>query len=106
MSGAVIGAPEGVAADLEATRGLKVPGAGKVALDWLLVFESDQAAVKRFGPPATKAVKPEGYLWFAYPKLAGTIRTDVNRDTGWEPLRALGSTGRLRFDREPGRQST
>ncbi|PAX07082.1 hypothetical protein [Sphingomonas lenta] len=28
-----------------------------------------------------------GRLWFAYPKKTGAIRTDINRDQGWEPLR-------------------
>jgi hypothetical protein len=25
-------------------------------------------------------------LWFAYPKKTGSIRTDISRDAGWEPL--------------------
>jgi hypothetical protein len=93
MSAAVITAPDDVATDLDATRGLKVPRAGKVTLDWLLVFVPDQAAVRRFGLPATRAVKPEGFLWFAYPKLTGAIQSDVTRDKGWEPVRALGFEG-------------
>jgi hypothetical protein len=90
MAAAVINAPDDVATDLPATRGLKVPSARKVALDWLLVFAPDKAAVSKFASLATKAIKPDGMLWFAYPKLTGRIRTDINRDSGWEPLRALG----------------
>lgn len=26
-------------------------------------------------------------LWFAYPKRSGSIRTDISRDHGWEPMR-------------------
>jgi hypothetical protein len=29
-------------------------------------------------------------LWFAYPKKTGAIRTDISRDTGWEPLAEAG----------------
>jgi hypothetical protein len=29
-------------------------------------------------------------LWFAYPKKTGSIRTDISRDSGWEPLAAAG----------------
>jgi hypothetical protein len=55
-----------------------------------LVFVPDRAAVAKFASLATKAIKPDGLLWFAYPKLTGAIRTDINRDTGWEPVRAVG----------------
>jgi hypothetical protein len=90
MAAAVIGAPDEVAADLPATRGLKIPGKGKVSLDWLLVFVRDQAAVARLARQAVKAIRPDAVLWFAYPKLTGAIATDISRDKGWEPLRALG----------------
>jgi hypothetical protein len=90
MAAAVINAPDGVATELGVTRGLKVPGTGKVALDWLLVFVPDQAAVKKFAPTVPRAIRPDAVLWFAYPKLTGSIQTDVNRDSGWEPVRALG----------------
>ena len=30
---------------------------------------------------AVKAVRPEGVLWFAYPKLTGAMAADINRDT-------------------------
>jgi hypothetical protein len=90
MTAAVINAPDDVATDIDATRGLKIPAARKVTFDWLLVFTPDQAAIKRFASQATKAVRPDGVLWFAYPKLAGAIRTDINRDVGWEAVRAAG----------------
>jgi hypothetical protein len=87
---AIINAPDGVGDDLQATRGLKIPGKGKVSLDWLLVFVRDQLALKRVAPLAVKALRFDGVLWFAYPKLSGTIKTDITRDKGWEPMRALG----------------
>src|ERR1051326_4147004 len=90
MAAAIINAPDGVATELEATRGLKVPSKGKAALDWLLVFVPDQAAVKKFAPTVRRGIQPGAVLWFAYPKLTGAIATDINRDTGWEPVRALG----------------
>jgi hypothetical protein len=90
MVAAVINAPDEVALDIEATRGLKIPAARKVTFDWLLVFAPDQRTVQRFAAQATKSVRPDGLLWFAYPKLTGSIRTDINRDSGWEPMRALG----------------
>ena len=59
MAAAVINAPDGVATELGVTRGLKVPGTGKVALDWLLVFVPDQAAVKKFAPTVPRAIRPD-----------------------------------------------
>jgi hypothetical protein len=90
MAAAVINAPAGVADDLPATHGLKTPGKRRVALDWLLVFVADQAAVKRVAPTLLRAMKPDAVLWLAYPKLTGAIRTDINRDAGWDAIRALG----------------
>ena len=46
--------------------------------------------MKRIAPQIKKATQPDAVLWFAYPKLTGGIATDINRDTGWEPLRSLG----------------
>jgi len=31
-----------------------------------------------------------GRLWFAYPKKTGPVRTDLDRDHGWEPLTQAG----------------
>jgi hypothetical protein len=90
MSAAIINAPDDVATDLEATRGLKIPSARKVALDWLLVFVRDQAEVRRFAAMVRRAIRPDAVLWFAYPKLTGAITTDINRDSGWDPVRAIG----------------
>lgn len=90
IAAAIIGAPDDVAPDLDATRGIKVPGKSKVALDWLLVFVTDAASIRRYAGTVVRALGPDAVLWFAYPKLSGAITTDINRDTGWEPLCALG----------------
>ncbi len=90
MTAAVINAPDDAANDLDVTRGLKIPAARKVTFDWLLVFMPNQAAIKRFASQAVKAVRPDGVLWFAYPKQTGSVATDINRDTGWAGVRALG----------------
>jgi hypothetical protein len=87
---AVINAPDEVAADIPATHSLKIPGKGKVALDWLLVFARDRAAVARRGPQAVRVIRFDGVLWFAYPKLTGAIESDLTRDKGWGPVKALG----------------
>jgi hypothetical protein len=43
---------------------------------------------------ATEEVAPAyrrgGHLWIAYPKKSGSILSDLTRDSGWEPVAALG----------------
>lgn len=34
--------------------------------------------------------RPGGHLWIAYPKKSGSLRSDLSRDHGWEPIAALG----------------
>jgi hypothetical protein len=83
MAAAMINAPDGVAAELDVTRGLKVPGKGKVALDWLLVFVRDQDALRRYAGTIALAVKPDAVVWFAHP-------VDGDVTDGWEPLQTAG----------------
>ena len=45
-----------------------------------------QVAVKAIGRGYMRGKK----LWFLYPKRSGSIRTDINRDRGWDPIRELG----------------
>lgn len=45
------------------------------------------------GPMAARIVaryRTGGHLWLLYPKASGSIRTDINRDRGWEPMLAAG----------------
>jgi hypothetical protein len=37
-------------------------------------------------PSALSAVVDNGLLWFAYPKKSGPLKSDLSRDSGWEPL--------------------
>jgi hypothetical protein len=48
---------------------------------------ADVAPALRTAQPAYARGKA---LWFAYPKKTGSIRTDISRDCGWEPLAAAG----------------
>lgn len=40
-------------------------------------------------PKAIEAVTPEGMLWINYPKGTSKIKTDINRDTGWQTVTDL-----------------
>ncbi len=60
--------------------------------DWLLAFFKDRAEVDRLTPDLLKAAKPDGLVWFAYPKKSKT-KTDISRDEGWETVHQLGWEG-------------
>jgi hypothetical protein len=58
--------------------------------DFIHLFVADKAGLDKFIPKALKALKPESLLWIAYPKKNSSIKTDINRDYGWETLNTAG----------------
>ncbi|EMO90289.1 hypothetical protein LEP1GSC024_3685 [Leptospira noguchii str. 2001034031] len=40
-----------------------------------------------------KSIRKESILWIAYPKKSSGIKTDLDRDHGWEPLSKNGYEG-------------
>lgn len=81
------GAPSGFAAMLGS-----LPGGAKLrktstgAADCVIAFVRSKADVKAKAPSALGAVMDDGLLWFAYPKKAGPLESDLTRDGGWEPV--------------------
>lgn len=59
-------------------------------LDFALVFVRDRAELAALTPVALAAVRLDGVLWMAYPKLSSKVKTDITRDRGWEPMTAAG----------------
>ena len=59
-------------------------------LDMVYLFVKSIADVKQFAPQAIKILKYDGLLWIAYPKQSSGIKTDINRDKGWETLDTAG----------------
>lgn len=67
---------------------IDLPDAGAAPVDLIITFVRDVADV---GPRLAEALphyRRGGWLWFAYPKKTGTIRTDITRDHGWAALAA------------------
>jgi hypothetical protein len=58
--------------------------------DVVQAFVRDRAAVGSAGFQALRALKPGGLLWFSYPKKTSRIKTDINRDQGWDALTSRG----------------
>jgi len=54
-----------------------------------LFVESREQFTQRF-PQAAAACKEDGLLWLSYPKAAGKLKYDINRDSLWDLLLAAG----------------
>lgn len=70
-----------------------LPNLKRKNLDYVVVFVKDAAEIEKTAGPATKALCEDGLLWFCYPKKTSAIKTDIHRDTGWQPVTDLGFAG-------------
>lgn len=61
--------------------------------DFVHLFVKSKEEVDVFGPRAIEAVKQDGVLWISYPKGSSKIKTDINRDKGWDTIKAMGFQG-------------
>lgn len=61
--------------------------------DFVQLFVTSVAELKELGLKALEAVKHEGLLWIAYPKKSSKIKTDLNRDAGWDVIASAGYEG-------------
>ena len=89
---AVLNAPDGYVA-------LVTPGPREVetelqpdqAFDAVLLFVKDADELRRMGPSAIQATRPNGLLWIAYPKGGKTVgATDLPATPGWVQRDVLG----------------
>jgi hypothetical protein len=56
---------------------------------WRIQFVADVAAATAAAiGPAVEDYREGGWLWFAYPKKTGALKTDISRDHGWDALLA------------------
>jgi hypothetical protein len=61
--------------------------------DFVLLFVQSVEELNRFGSEALKAVKKDGLLWIGYPKGTSKVKTDINRDRGWDTVKQEGFEG-------------
>jgi hypothetical protein len=79
--------PEGV----QVTEAATIPEQG--AFDIVQTFVRNKADIDCLAPIAFNAAKPGGMVWIAYPKISSGMKTDINRDAGWETVAAAGWQG-------------
>jgi hypothetical protein len=49
-----------------------------------LLFVRNVSEVEQWGRKVTDAMIHDGLLWIAYPKKSSKVKSDLNRDAGWE----------------------
>jgi hypothetical protein len=52
----------------------------------LLGFARDRAALKTVAATVLRGANDESKVWICYPKGTSKVKTDLNRDAGWEPM--------------------
>ncbi len=73
--------------------GATVATAGAGPFDAIHCFARNRSELERYAPAALAALKPDGMLWFAYPKGTSGVPTDLSRDNGWNAVIAQGWEG-------------
>jgi hypothetical protein len=87
----VLNAPNGYLQALgPLPEGAEVATLGGETFDVVQVFVRNKADIDSHAGPALDAVRPGGMLWFSYPKKTSKVKTDINRDVGWDSLTSAG----------------
>jgi hypothetical protein len=90
----ILNAPQGYDAQLEPLpEGVTLASQPDGLYDVVQVFCYNQHDADTLTLPAIAAVKPGGALWLCYPKGTAKIKTDINRDKGWEVVTKAGWGG-------------
>jgi hypothetical protein len=89
----VIDSPDTFEDELRRLKGVKVvrDSQGMASVEFAIAFVTQRKDVDRAAAKLIKKSAPDAILWFAYPKgTSKTIKSEVNRDTGWDVLRSAG----------------
>jgi len=54
--------------------------------DFIQLFVNNVAELEDSAPKAMNALKYNGIFWICYPKQSSKVKTDINRDVGWEVI--------------------
>jgi hypothetical protein len=65
----------------------------QLKFDAVLLFVKDKAELDRYAEKVLFALNEDGLLWIVYPKKSSDIKTDLSRDSGWDPLKHKGYEG-------------
>ncbi len=54
--------------------------------DIVIAFANNKTELDSYTKKAISSVKSGGIVWICYPKGSSKVKTDINRDTGWEVM--------------------
>lgn len=82
---AVLEAPEGYELGIDAEKELN----GK--FDFVQLFAKDSGEVREWVPRIVPALQDDAIFWICYPKQAGKVKSDINRDSLWVLMESISS---------------
>jgi hypothetical protein len=89
----VINSPHSFEDELRQLKGVKIvrDTQGLSSVEFAIAFVTQRKEVDRAARKLIKKAAVDAILWFAYPKgTSKTIKSEINRDTGWDVLRSAG----------------
>ena len=89
----VLNSPHSFEDELRQLKGVKIlrETQGLSSVDFAIAFVTQRKEVDRAARKLIKKAAVDAILWFAYPKgTSRTIKSEINRDTGWDVLRSAG----------------
>jgi hypothetical protein len=89
----VIDPPASFEGELSRLKGVKIARdvRGLASVEFAIAFVTQRDEVKRAARELIEKSAQDVILWFAYPKgTSKTLKSEVNRDTGWDVLLAAG----------------
>lgn len=67
-----------------------VAGEPGQSLDFVHLFAGSVAELQERAPEALRVLKHDGVFWVSYPKQSSKVKTDINRDHGWDVIMTRG----------------
>jgi len=58
--------------------------------DWAIAYTYNKSDIDNYASIVVDSVKENGVLWLAYPKQSSGLKTDINRDKGWDVMQQVG----------------
>ena len=89
----VINSPDSFEDELRQLKGVKIvrDTQGLSSVEFAIAFVTRRKEVDRAARKLIKKAAVDAILWFVYPKgTSKTIKSEINRDTGWDVLRSAG----------------
>ncbi|MBI2865632.1 MAG: hypothetical protein HYX94_13870 [Chloroflexi bacterium] len=58
--------------------------------DFVHLFVKNRAELEQYAATALEILKYDGTFWISYPKGTSKVKSDINRDSGWDPINRAG----------------